>query len=586
MKHTFFTLLFFLLSALPVSAQTDWTITNFQSDITIQTDGIVNIEETVTVDFKNLEKHGIYRDLPMVYTDENDKKTYTKISVISVLQDGENTEYKLISNDTNLRIRIGDPNRTITGRHTYQITYTATGVLRSFTNHDELYWNVTGNDWEADIENASATVTIPKEEIKQTTCFEGYTGYTNLCEINQTNPTTVSFTATRDLPPTQGLTVVIGFTKGLVPILTVAPPKSISDDLFTPVALGALLLALFGGLGVITFLWMKNGRDFWYRTRRLLDPNAKEEIKPLGAHESIVVEFTSPEKLRPAELGVLMDERADTLDVTATIIDLANKGFLTIKEIEKKWLFGSTDYELHRTNKTDGELLPYEKLLLDRLFTSGKQINMSDLKTTFYDDLADVKKRLYEDIMKKKLFAAHPETVRTKYLGIGFAILFLGGLCIFAAFPLISGPLLTFGLGIAISGIIFMFASRSMPRRSALGREYYQRILGYRLFISGAEKYRQQFYEKKNLFNEILPYAIVFGLTEKFAETMKDMGVKPTQPNWYTGRHAFTPIVFASDVNDFSRSLSTAITSTPSKSGGFSGGSSGGGFGGGGGGSW
>lgn len=281
-----------------------------------------------------------------------------------------------------------------------------------------------------------------------------------------------------------------------------------------------------------------------------------------------------------------MDERADTLDISATIIDLANRGFLTIKEIQKKWVFGSTDYELKQTNKQTTALLPYEKLLLDRLFISGKNITMSSLKTTFYDDLADVKKKLYEDVMKKKLFVAHPETIRAKYLGLGFAIFFLGVLCLFGAFPLVNAPLLTFGIGTLLIGILFMFVSRTMPRRSALGREYYQRVLGYQLFISGAEKYRQQFYEKKNLFNEILPYAIVFGLTGKFAKAMKDMGIKPTQPSWYTGHHAFVPIVFASEINNFSQSLSTAIASTPSKSGGFSGGSSGGGFGGGGGGSW
>lgn len=585
MKHILLAFLFFLFSALPAFAQTDWTIKHFHSDIAIQQDGRVTIEETIQVEFNNLEKHGIYRDIPIVYEDENGEKTYTHVQVLSVSQDNNEGEYKLIKNDNNLRIRIGDPDHTISGKHEYQITYVVTGVLRSFQNHDEFYWNVTGSDWEAEIENATASVTIPKERIEQTACFEGYTGYTNPCTINQTNPTEVTFTATRNLPPTQGLTIVMGYTKGMVPILAVPPPKKMTDDLITPLSLGTFLLTLFAGLGTITWLWIKNGRDFWYPTRRLLNPNAKEEIKPLLAHEPIVVEFAPPHDLRPAELGVLMDERADTLDVTATIIDLANRDFLTIKKIEKKWVFGSTDYELHRTAKSDEQLLPYEKLLLDRLFTA-KTIKISALKTTFYDDLAEVKKRLYEDVMKKKLFVAHPETIRTKYLALGFGIFVLGVICIFGSFPLVSGPLFMLGTGIAVSGILLIIASRSMPRRSALGREYYQQILGYRLFISGAEKYRQQFFEKKNLFNEILPYAIVFGLTGKFAKAMKDMGIKPTQPGWYIGHHAFAPAVFASDVNNFSQSLSTAIASTPSKSGGFSGGSSGGGFGGGGGGSW
>jgi uncharacterized membrane protein len=587
-------ILFLLFYSHTAFAQTDWVINNFHSDITIQSDGTVRIDEAIDVDFNNLEKHGIYRDIPVVYEDNNGKKTYTKISVNLVTQDGKQASYKLINNGNNLRIRIGDPATTINEIHYYEITYTATGVLRSFEDHDELYWNVTGNDWEADIETASAIVTLPKDGIAKTACFEGYTGYTNPCTITKQTPSEVTFTATRNLPPSQGLTVVVGYTKGMVPILTVEPPKKISDDFSNPLTPAAFFLGLFAGLGAITWLWMKNGRDFWYRTRKILDPNAREELKPIAAHEAIVVEFTPPENLRPAEIGVLMDEKADTLDITATIIDLANRGFLTIKEIEKKWLFGSKDYELKKTvipSEVEGsspnrKLLPYEELLLDRLFETGDTIKISSLKTKFYDDLAEVKKQLYIDIMKKKLFIENPESRRTKYLAMGFGVFALGFACIFVAFPLVSGIMLAFGLGTFISGLVWMASSRHMPRRSAVGRELYQRVKGYRLFIGGAEKYRQQFYEKKNLFNEVLPYSIVFGLTGKFAKAMKEMGIKPTQPTWYTGTHVFVPPVFASDVDSFSRSLSTTIASTPSKSGGFSGGSSGGGFGGGGGGSW
>jgi uncharacterized membrane protein len=114
----------------------------------------------------------------------------------------------------------------------------------------------------------------------------------------------------------------------------------------------------------------------------------------------------------------------------------------------------------------------------------------------------------------------------------------------------------------------------------------YRRIKGYRLFIDKAEKHRQKFFERKNLFNEALPFAIVFGLTGKFATAMKEIGVTTAQTGWYSGTHHFNSHNFSSSMNDFSQSLSSAMASTTSSSGGFSGGSSGGGFGGGGGGSW
>ncbi|HVT00918.1 MAG TPA: hypothetical protein VHE53_01625, partial [Patescibacteria group bacterium] len=138
-----------------------------------------------------------------------------------------------------------------------------------------------------------------------------------------------------------------------------------------------------------------------------------------------------------------------------------------------------------------------------------------------------------------------------------------------------------------IVGIVFIIFSRFMPRRTALGREMYRRIKGYRLFIDKAENYRQKFFEKRNMFNEILPYVIVFGLTKKFAKALDKMGVKPNNPTWYYGAHSFNPILFSDNINSFSNSVSRSIASAPSSSGFSSGGGfSGGGFGGGGGGSW
>lgn len=610
MKYILTVLLFCFFLVPPASAQSAWTISSFDSSITVQTDGTVLVTEIIDVDFTSLEKHGIYRDIPVIYQDDNGEKTYTKITVQSIKQDNSNAEYERKDNDNNTRIRIGDPDKTISGTHTYEIRYMVTGVLRSFTDHDELYWNVTGNDWEADIEKVNTTVILPKGEITKTSCFEGYTGGTNGCLfIGQVSDTVVSFANNDLLSPGKGITIAVGFTKGIVPILTVDPPKTIANDLFTFPSLFGLVFAVAIGIVGSIGLWMKNGRDFWFKTRQILDPNAPQEVMPIGAKEITVVEFEPPEKLRPAEIGVLMDEKADTLDITATIIDLANRGYLTITEIPKKWLFGSTDYELTQSvisnevrdpklqqNKQgislptsrdrNDTLLSYEKILLDRLFPDSQTIKLSELRTTFYDDLAQVKKQLYADIMKKKLFIKNPESTRHVYIGIGFGVLILAGVCIWAGAQLILTPLLTFGFGTIISGVLLMITADKMPRRSAVGRELYQRAKGYQLFIGGAEKYRQQFLEKKNIFTDVLAYAIVFGLTEKFAKAMKEMGVTAQQPTWYSGVHTFNPGIFVSDVNAFSKSLSTAIASTPSKSGGFSGGSSGGGFGGGGGGSW
>jgi uncharacterized membrane protein len=578
-------LLFVFLFPAKVSADEGWIIDNFQSDIAIQETGEVRIVETLEVNFNSLDKHGIYRDIPYVY-ESNGEKTYTQIKVESVLQNDKKAQYETSTNEGFVRIKIGDPDKTISGKNLYVITYQAKGVLRSFADHDELYWNVTGNGWGVPVTYSEAVVRLPKEGITKITCFEGYAGSTTNCQYTQESPQLARFQTIKQLEENEGLTVVVGYTKGLFPILTVERPKTFWEKFIEWPSLSTLAFGLLAGITTIVLLWSKYGRDYWFGQNIFGKPDDLGTKKPIGAHETITVEFTPPEKLRPAEMGVLMDERADTHDVVATIIDLATRGFLTITEIPKKWVFGSVDYEIEKREKDTAGLIAYEKILYNNLFTDRKSVKVSSLKKTFYDDLEKVKKQLYEDVIAKKLFSSNPESTRNIYLGIGIATLVAGFVLVSAS----VGNDFIFGadisVGLVVSGILLLIMSKFMPKRTAYGRELYRRARGYYLFINTAEKHRQKFFEQKNMFNEVLPYAIALGLTDKFAKQMKDIGLQP-QTTWYTGVHPITTSNFGSSMNAFASSMSTAITSTPSSSGGFSsGGSSGGGFGGGGGGSW
>lgn len=581
----FFPLLLIFLST-PVSAQYDWTINSLDSQINILSSGKVQILETISVNF-DIQKHGIFRDIPYIYTAEDGEKTYTKIEVLSVSRNNSTEKYKVYKQGDYIDIKIGDPDKTISGAQTYAINYEATGVLKSYDSHDELYWNVTGNFWEIPINKSSATVNFAEPAIEKTICFIGSLGSTENC-VSSSTGSTATFINQTPLQAGEGMTIAVGYKKGLVPILTVEPPEPFQKQLLKPQNLFAFLITFLGGAGTIFYLWYTRGRDFWFKRKDLFDPNAKQELRPPGAHETIVVEYSPPENLRPAELGTLVDQRADTLDVTATIIDLAVRGYLTITEQPKKWVFGKTDYILTKSKKETRDLLPYEKYLYDEIFTIDT-ISISSLKKTFYDELAEVKKKLYEQVVSKKLFTRNPDTTRNIYLVMGI-FLAIGG---FILTTIGIGNQIAFVVALSIplflNGILLIIFSRFMPSRTAYGRELYRKVKGYELFIARAEAHRQKFFENKNLFNEVLPYAITFGLVEKFARAMKDIGLKPTQAStgWYSGTHPFAFNSFASDINGFSKSITSAIAATPSKGGGFSGGgSSGGGFGGGGGGSW
>jgi uncharacterized membrane protein len=591
MKWVASSVLLILLFIVParVYADDSWLIENFNSSIAIQQSGVVRVVETISVDFKDQPKHGIYRDIPYLY-ETNGKQTYSQLDITNVLQNNMPAHYTVSQTNGYEELKIGDPNQTIIGRNVYTITYTVTGVLRGYPDHDELYWNVTGNDWQVEIQRTEATVTLPTNGVNTVTCFEGVAGSQMPCQSNLTSRQTATFGTTAPLAESEGLTVVVGYKKGLIPILTAIPPKSYWQKLIEWQSLPAILAIALAGIVFIMYRWYWYGRDYWFAGNLFGTKDQWGSIKPIGAHETISVEFVPPERLRPAEIGVLFDERADTRDVTATIIDLATRGYLKITEVPKKWLFGKVDYLLTKTIPTSKNhtqtLLSYEQLLLNKLFYKRAQVKISTLKTTFYQDLAIVKKALYAEVVAKNLFPADPEKIRNSYRALailctgGGVGLFFVGLTINFVLPGMVGA------GLFIDGIFFFSMVRYMPRKTAYGRDLYRRSKGYYLFIDKAEKYRQKYFEKENMFNEVLPYAIMFGLTGKFAKKMEKIGLKPGRTDWYVGSQPFATGLFISNVDNFSDSFSTAIASTPSKSGGFSGGSSDGGFGGGGGGSW
>lgn len=576
------TLLFFFFSPKPALAIDEgWTIDSFNSDISVEQTGEVNVIETIAVDFDTLSKHGIYRDIPYVY-ESNGQKTYTEIVINKVKQNGESATYETTTNDNYFRIKIGDADKTISGKNTYSINYTAKGVLRGFPDHDELYWNVTGNNWPVPIKQAMASVTLPSKGIEKIACFQGYAGSQGDCIAQKQSEQTAQFSTRDVLDSQQGLTIVTGYTKGMVPLLVAQRPKTFWEKLTSiPSETIFTIIVVFSSLFFIN-LWFTHGRDHWSGGYLFGKINDIGSSMPLMHHETIVVEFTPPEKLRPAEIGVLMDERADTKDIVSTIIDLAGRGYLTITEVQKKWIFGETDYILDKKNKEATDLRGYEKKLLEELFDKDSSVKVSSLKTTFYEKLKEIKEDVYQEVVSRKLFPANPEKIRRKYFFIGIGLI-IGGIFIvqFNQAPLIGSIIPGLGSSIGVSGIILTLLSPFMPRKTAYGRELYRRAKGYYLFINTAEKYRQQFFEKKNMFNEVLPYAIMFGLTTKFAKQMNDMGVTQTASAWYIGTQPFNGTSFGNTVNGFSNSLSSAIAASPQGSG-FSGGS-GGGFGAGGG---
>ncbi len=559
------------------AADTGWVIERFVSDIEIHTDGRLVIAEAIDVDFQSVtDRHGIFREIPVRYRWDPDPKMERvyQVSVQSVRDaSGRSLTYETSTEGANLRIKIGDGDRTVRGKQTYRIAYTVNGALNGFADHDELYWNVNGGEWSVPTRVVSASVRAPGDAITRIACYEGPTGSTKACRSGLSGQR-ADFSATTQLDAGEQLTIVAALRKGVVsepaPILQrrAREPQEWFDA--TPATLGAAVLVMIAGLWAVVWRWWTAGRD--QRER-----------------ETIVPEFEPPEKIRPAQAGLLIDEQADPKDVTATIVDLAVRGHLRITEQAGQGLFGKKDWLLTRQVGVakDPRLELYEGTILEGLFASGDDVKLSDLKQHFYLTLRKAQRELYSNSVTRKWFAGDPQRVRQLYVGAGVVALGLAAAAIGGLGTVFGAGLV--GLGAIVPALALLAFAPRMPAKTRDGAELLRRTLGFRRYIEVAETDRQRFAEKENIFSEYLPYAIVFGCVEKWARAFSGIDVAAATAGWYTGssRGMFRAMDLSSSLSSFSNQVSSTIASTPGGSGssGFGGGSGGGG-GGGGGGSW
>jgi hypothetical protein len=560
-----------ILGTALVQAAEDWWIERFETTIAIQKEGALMVDEAITVHFQ-APRRGIFRDIP---------SNGLELEVLSVTDEaGQPRPYQLEwasrGGRSYRRIRIGDPNIFVRGRHVYVMRYRVEGALSFLQDYDELYWNATGNEWPVPIESALSTVTLPEEiagsDLKLR-CFTGPLGSkAENCSIHVVDARTLRYEA-QGLGVGEGLTIVVGFPKGLV----AQPPQGPREPVHGP-AEGRSPLAPYGKymaiplvtLLIVLVLWWVCGRDPW--TKR-----------------SVMPHWNPPQDLSPAEVGVLFDERADLRDLSATIIHLAVRGYLKIRRL-------LADYELIRLKEDDQELKPHEQKLLKALFDGQTTRTLSELEHRFYKHLPELKQMLYEAVVGRGYFVGNPDTVRGLYYGIG-GVLVMGGFAFmglgFLSLGLWGDPF--FGASLALAGLIVVGFAPLMPQKTPQGVKIAHEIVGLREYLSRAEKHRLEVLNapeaSPETFERLLTYAIALGVAERWAAQFEGLYTQP--PSWYEGNWGPGPFrsrALASSLREFACNVERACTSAPStngsSSGGFSGGSSGGGRGGGGGGTW
>jgi uncharacterized membrane protein YgcG len=566
-----FLLLLCLVAATAANAR-ELRIENFDAEIVITPDGSVDVTENIQVHFIGGPWHGLYREIPVEYVTPQGLNYSLLLTVKSVtdangnrlkFEDSRERQYR------KLKIFVPDADNS---RQTISIEYAVSNALRfSSEEYDEFYWNITGDFWDVPIPSASARILLPTNAANiRAKVFTGAYRSTAQDADVEIAGNGVEVRTRHPLAFHEGITVSVIFDKGAVRAPTAL--DRLAFFLRSNWPLGLPLIAFL----IMFYVWWNNGRD--------------PRLRPVAA------QYEPPDKLSPGEVGTLVDNSADMRDITATIVDLAVRGYLVIEQKNQDHLLGLIHdknyiFHLKKPPAEWGTLKSHEVELLNGIFSGGSStdVSLTDLQNRFYKNISGIKSGIFEALVSDGYYLHRPDNVRASYVGMGLVLGFIiawGGAAL--ALHLGMAPL-TFILAGILSGAVICGFGWFMPARTAQGARTLEGILGFEDFLNHVESDRfNRTIKTPEMFEKFLPFAMALGVEKNWSKAFQNIYTQP--PSWYQGGYGpnFYPMMFVGDLNNMSTQAGSIMTSSPRSSDGSGfgggGGSSGGGFGGGGGG--
>ena len=555
------------MSLLPADARS-FVLSRFDVELHVLPGGALLVTETVSPRFEGAW-NGIERLIPIEYRTPQGFNYSLLLDRVSVTDEQGTPLTFESSRERHYRnFRIWIPGATDATR-TFVLKYLVRNGLKFFEDHDELYWNVTGDEWDVPIEQASVRIILPPQTTGvRAQAFTGAYGAREQAATVTIAGSGIEMTMTRPLGFREGLTAVVGWDTGFVTAPTALDRTRMALVSNWPLGIPLLIF------GLMYRLWSTRGRD--------------PRLRP------IAVMYEPPDRLTPAEVGTLVDERPDTRDITATLVDLAVRGYLRITERKAEHLFGlwsSLDYLFHRIKpQQEWAALPaFERLLLEAVFkdSEGDEVLLSALENRFYQSLPGIHDAIFNSLQTRHYYGQRPDRVKQGYLagGITLGVVLTIGLAALAD-RWGMAPLTALAAGL-LSGVIVVGFGRIMPARTQQGTKALEGVLGFEEFLTRVEADRfDRLIKTPELFEKFLPYAMALGVEQNWARAFESIVM--TAPAWYQGSDLaqFNTRGFTSRMGDMASRTGSTMTSAPRSSSGSgfsSGGSSGGGFGGGGG---
>lgn len=512
------------------------SVTNYAVSLNLEQSGVFRVAEDITYDFGGNQKHGIFRTIPLYPGGWPE----FGVSAVGVMDPADNSTYPFTTNldSGNLDIKIGNPNVLVTGTKEYLIAYNVTDAVRSFPDHDELYWNAIGTEWTVPIEQASAVVTLPANipiGATSTYCYTGAAGSTTQgCTVNIDEKGAINVNVAGPLSPNNGLTVSVSVPKGYITntVQQTSGSAAGGSDLG-----GILIFVVFAFFFIFMFVFTVIN-IFRSKKKRAILP---KELK----HAPIASYYSVPDNLPPPQIGYLENRIFDASDFTAIIIDLAIRGFLKMTYIPKEGIFGSEDYELTSLKPYDESLPPEYRPAYNLFFTGG----------------ATVRVRSVDPYLGSEMLREAGTLVAKDFDDAGYLTKSQAGI----------------------------FSFLSWQKFTPQGIELMRKVLGFKMFLTLTEADRLKLMDapkaSQETFEAVLPYAIALGVEDQWVKQFESITMQ--LPQWMDDpryRNGFRAGMFMASFHSFNSAMRASTVFGRSGSG--AGGGVGGGGGGGGGGSW
>lgn len=515
-------------------------ITDYEATIRVESSGALDVAETFRLDVRGESADALVRTIQTrVRFDDSHDQIY-RVDDVAAAIDGEGLEPQLVESDgATVDLEVA-PDQPFEGGRTYEVTvdYRVRGAVSLTADGLELNWPVV-QGLRYPLESARVGVIVPA--VSWAACFAGPPGSSMPCTATQITERAHPEFFEERLRANGRMTVVAGIPAdtGIVADRELEQRWSFGRAFaVTPLTLTVLAALLLVALAAAAALWWSRSTGERAARRGVdaePDPEASEVIGTVDG----TPEFTSPDGVRPGEMGTVLNERADIVDIVGSILDLAVRGYLTIEELPHSSTYSRTEWRLHRGESGEtgngAPLLQSERAILAALFPDGRdEVTLTELAHMLPGSLGFVQDRLYADVVTQRWFAVRPDAVRSRWSTAG-VVLAVTGVLLTIVLAVVT-DLGLIGFGVILAGAILTWAGQVIPARTARGGQLLGRLRAFRDYVESADLNEYPDREHADLAARILPYAVVFGFEERWVRVLADTDEDDTPDlgfSWY-----------------------------------------------------